>query len=56
MRFSVLKRIQNYMRSGMKQGRLHAPSIMAIKSDVLLSLNFDDLINNFAHKKQDEKL
>lgn len=48
--FSVLKRVKNYMRSTMKEERLNSLSIMHIESDVLLSLDYDDIIDTFAQQ------
>jgi len=49
--FSVLKRIKNMYRSLMSQDRLAALSIMCIEKDLLRSLDFSDIINEFAQKK-----
>jgi len=54
--FSVLKRIKNMYRSLMSQDRLAALSIMCIEKDLLRSLNFSDIINEFAQKKQEKKI
>lgn len=49
--FSKLKRIKNELRSTMLQGRLNSLSLMAIENDLLKEINFETLINDFAHEK-----
>lgn len=49
--FSKLKRIKNELRSTMLQERLTSLSLMSIESDVLKSIDFDEVINDFAHLK-----
>jgi len=49
--FSVLKRVKNYMRSSMKDDRLNALSHLSIESDLLRTLNLDEIINDFATSK-----
>jgi len=49
--FSKLKLIKNELRSRMMQERLNCLSVMSIESDVLESLNFDDVIRDFAESK-----
>ena len=49
--FSKLKRIKNEVRSSMGQQRLSLLSLMSIESEIVSSLSFTDLIDNFAMKK-----
>lgn len=49
--FSKLKRIKNEVRSCMGQQRLSLLSLMSIEHEILHSLNFTDLIDNFALRK-----
>ena len=48
---SVLKRIKNYHRSAMGLERLCSLAAMAIESDVLKLLDFDDVVTEFAHSR-----
>ena len=49
--FSKLKFIKNELRSRMMQERLNCLPAMSIESDVLESLNFDDIKWDFAESK-----
>lgn len=49
--FSKLKIIKNYLRTTMTQERLVGLSIMSIERELLKSLNYDDLITEFAKAK-----
>ena len=49
--FSKLKLIKNELRSYMMQERLNCFSVMSIESDVLESLNCNDIIRDFAESK-----
>lgn len=53
--FSVLKRIKNVHRSSMADERLSSLSRLSIESDLLRSLNFDDIIQEFAEVKARKK-
>ena len=46
--FSKLKRLKSDLRSTMGQKRLTALSIMSMESDILRSLDFHKLVNDFA--------
>ena len=46
--FSRLKRIKNVQRSTTEQDRLSMLSLMSIENDILRSLDFNDLIADFA--------
>ena len=49
--FSTLSRVKNHLRTTMTQQRLQALSLMCIESEVLQSVDFDDIINDFAKQK-----
>lgn len=49
--FSKLKRIKNELRSTMLQERLTSLSLMSIECDVLKNIDFEEVINDFAHLK-----
>uniref|UniRef100_A0ABD2W6P2 HAT C-terminal dimerisation domain-containing protein n=1 Tax=Trichogramma kaykai TaxID=54128 RepID=A0ABD2W6P2_9HYME len=53
--FSVLKRIKNMYRSTMLDDRLSSLTIMSIEKEILRSLNFDGIIDNFARAKARKK-
>lgn len=49
--FSKLKLIKNFLRSTMTQERLGSLGILSIEYDVVQTLNFDDLIDEFSKQK-----
>jgi hypothetical protein len=49
--FSHLKRIKNVLRTTMGQDRLSALSVLAIESELVKLLEFDDIVDTFAKKK-----
>jgi len=49
--FSKLKLIKNDIRSGMTQDRLNYLSVMSIESDILETIDFSEIIHDFAEKK-----
>lgn len=49
--FSKLKYIKNDLRSTMSQERLNCLSVMSIENDVLNSINFQSVIDDFAERK-----
>lgn len=49
--FSVLKRIKNMYRSTMTDERLSSLSRLSIERDLLRSLDFNDIISEFAEVK-----
>lgn len=49
--FSKLKRIKNELRSTMLQERLTSLSLMSIECDILNTIDFEEVINDFAHLK-----
>lgn len=53
--FSKLARIKNELRSSMLQDRLNSLSLMSIENDKLYEIDFEDVINDFAHKKSRKK-
>jgi hypothetical protein len=54
--FSCLKRVKNYLRSKMADDRLNALSVLAIESQLVKSLSYDDVIDAFAIRKARRKL
>lgn len=53
--FSCLKRIKNYLRSTMTEERLNHLMILAIESELFLSLDFTEIIRSFAEGKARKK-
>lgn len=53
--FSQLKQIKNELRTTMGQKRLSALSSMAIESELVRELDFEDLICDYAKKKTRKK-
>lgn len=49
--FSTLKRVKNYLRNSMIEDTLNELAILNMNSDLLLELNFDKVIEEFAAKK-----
>jgi len=50
--FSALKRVKSHLRSTLESDRLNATSMLHIESDDMLrSINYDDIIDDFASKK-----
>lgn len=49
--FSLLGRVKNELRTKMNQERLCWLSLMAIESELTKSLDFDDIIQEFAQRK-----
>ncbi|XP_050063458.1 uncharacterized protein LOC126552717 [Aphis gossypii] len=49
--FSILKSVNSYLRSTMKEERLNALAIFSIETELVEKLDFNDIINTFAHQK-----
>lgn len=49
--FSVMKRIKNYLRTSMSTDRLNWLAILTIESEITKRINYDELIDSFAHSK-----
>ena len=49
--FSKLKLVKNYLRSSMGQDRLSGLSVISIEYDIARELNYDDVVDDFAHAK-----
>jgi len=54
--FSALKRVKSHLRSTLESDRLNATSILHIESEMLRSINYDDIIDDFASKKVRHKM
>ena len=52
--FSMLKRLKSYLRSTMEKKRLTALSIMSIEWEILHSLDFSKLANDFALQRPEK--
>ena len=46
--FSTLSRIKNHLRSSICQNRLSALSLLSIESELMASLDYNDIIDDFA--------
>lgn len=53
--FSALKRVKNYLRSTLSQVRLNNLAILYIECNSLSSVNYDEVIDNFAAAKARRK-
>lgn len=53
--FSCLRRIKSYFRSATGQERLEAMAILNIESELTNTINFEDIIKEFAGKKVRKK-
>jgi hypothetical protein len=51
--FSALKRVKSHLRSTMESDKLNASSI---ESEMLRSINYDDVIDDFTSKKVCHKM
>jgi hypothetical protein len=49
--FSALKRVKNYLRSTLHQGKLNTLALLIIESDFMHSIEFDDVVQKFAESK-----
>ena len=49
--FSVLKRVKTECRATKSQERLQSLGLLCIESEILRSLNFDDIVQDFSNKK-----
>jgi hypothetical protein len=49
--FSALKRVKNYLRSTLHQGKLIALELLFIESDFMHTIEFDDVVQKFAESK-----
>ncbi|XP_008183353.1 uncharacterized protein LOC100574093 [Acyrthosiphon pisum] len=54
--FSTLKRVKSYLRSSMNDNRLNSLAILNIESQLTTSLNYDEIIEDFARSKARRKL
>ncbi|ESO11935.1 hypothetical protein HELRODRAFT_108960 [Helobdella robusta] len=49
--FSLLSRVKNFLRSTMSEERLTSLGMLALENDLARSLNFDDVVDDFANNK-----
>ncbi|ESO05544.1 hypothetical protein HELRODRAFT_77462, partial [Helobdella robusta] len=49
--FSLLSRVKNFLRSTMSEERLTSLGMLPLENDLARSLNFDDVVDDFANKK-----
>ena len=54
--FSRMARIKNELRMKMTQNRLNSLSLLAIESQFVQQLNFDELVDDFARRKSRKRL
>lgn len=54
--FSRMARIKNELRMKMSQNRLNSLSLLAIESQFVQQLNFDELVDDFARRKSRKRL
>ncbi|KAL4104368.1 hypothetical protein QTP88_019669 [Uroleucon formosanum] len=54
--FSTLKRVKTYLRSLMNDNRLNSLAILNIESQFTTSLNYDEIIEDFARSKARRKI
>lgn len=54
--FSKLKYVKNYLRNSLGQERLSAFALFSIENDILESLSFDDIIDEFISLKNRKKV
>ena len=50
--FSALKRVKSYLRNSMSDQRLTNLAILSIEHDISEKIDFDKIIDNFAHKNR----
>lgn len=49
--FSKLKLIKSYLRSTVSQQRLNRLALLSIEKEILVEIDYNSLINNFASQK-----
>ena len=54
--FSCLKRVKNYQRSSLSQEKMNSLALLYIEAEIMNTINYDDIINDFAIKKARKKL
>jgi len=53
--FSALKRIKTYLRSSLEEERLNSLAILVIEAELMMSIKYDDIIEDFANQKSRRK-
>lgn len=54
--FFILKRINNYLRGSMEEKKLNSLSLLAIESELVHNIDFENIVNNFSSQKSCKKL
>jgi len=54
--FSALQKIKEYLRSSMNDNRLNSLAVLNIEAQLATSLNYDEIIEDFAILKARRKL
>jgi hypothetical protein len=54
--FSCLKRMKNYQRSSLSQEKLNSLALLYIEAEIMNTINYDDIIDDFANKKSRKKV
>jgi hypothetical protein len=54
--FSCLKRVKNYQRSSLSQEKLNSLALLYIEAEIMNTINYDDIIDDFANKKSRKKV
>jgi len=53
--FSALKRIKTYLRSSLAEERLNSLAILIIEAELMMNIEYDDIIEDFASRKSRHK-
>ncbi|XP_050516728.1 uncharacterized protein LOC126891593 [Diabrotica virgifera virgifera] len=54
--FSCLKRVKNYQRPSLSQEKMNSLALLYLEAEIMNTINYDDIINDFAIKKSRKKL
>lgn len=54
--FSCLIRVKNYQRSSLSQEKMNSLALLYIEAEIMNTINYDDIIDDFAIKKSRKKL
>lgn len=53
--FSALKQIKTYLRSSLEEEHVNSLAILVIETELMMSIKYDDIIENFANRKSRRK-